>query len=1191
MRTGLGHPIRTARRWRTAWASSWSALRTSLIWRRLGRQKWWVRLLVLLLFVYFGAQTLIALRMVDMVNSGIVHHTHPLGTFLVQLVVLSVVSLLGDFGARQVLSRISWQLEFDLRVSLYDAIQSAELRRLDAVATGQLVTRSLTEIQLLQQILLSLSQLVTFLPLVPIAVVIVLVLSPPMAALTAAALPINIWLVRRFRKRLWGLSWAELNERAEVTRAIDEPVRGIRVVKAFGREEYERERVRSATDRTYRYSMSRARLLARYDIPLQFVPNAFMAVVLLIGSHLAVAGTVSIGVFLLSFQAVNLVAQVAASLNDLGSWWQYLRSSQYRLGQVLALAQEGVLPSQPLPARSTGLEVDGVDLSLGGRRVLSGVDLSVSYGELVVLSGGPSTGKTTVASLAAGMLVPDSGTVTLDGVPVGDLDPSAARQAIRVVSEDPFLFATTIRENLELGAAAAVGDESLTRAVWAAGAEDVVAELPDGLDSHIGDRGLTLSGGQRQRLSLARALVHPPRVLVLDDALAAVNPSFELDIIGRIRSHAPGTAVLCITRRPRLAAAADRAFTLDRTGDGPGVSVVPDTVVPEPMGFAPLSVELEGVVANLRLTDQPPSVPAEMLTRRSRPRVRSLLRALRWVVLAGWVVLLLNSASQLLPSLLFGSVSDLAKAHKTGQINLRALAMVGIAIGAGVTQFGYRILTARFAQSFVYSLRRAVFQALSRLGIDFYDRELPGDVAARVVNDLDTTLLFMQTQAFKILNAAATFLVAMAIMIALSPRIVPLALVLLGATLAITLVQAPLSESFFAKARHQLGRVVAKFEEDYAGRREIQSYGAHRTQQAKFVAASDRLRRLRRWSLGISNGYGALLNFFSYLTATLVLWRAGQLALAGTISVGTALALRLVAQTGTQPIADVGTVLPQFLNLRVSWRRLCEPFDAPILPTEDPAPLRCPTLKGRVRFENVSFSYPHVGRPVLHDVSFDIPAGTLAALVGYTGAGKSSVAKLLSRTYDPDSGVVSVDGNDLRRLELAGYRRRVGIVPQDAFVFRGTVASNIAYGVDDATLRRIMAAARAVGAHEILSDLPGGYDHPVEEEGRNLTAAQRQLIACARAWLYRPDFLVLDEATSTLDAILEEQVISAISRLGCTTLMVTHRRQVVDRADLVIVLEGGRVAEVGSPAGLAASRGAFDRLWAPDAVDAVVLSG
>jgi ATP-binding cassette subfamily B protein len=205
--------------------------------------------------------------------------------------------------------------------------------------------------------------------------------------------------------------------------------------------------------------------------------------------------------------------------------------------------------------------------------------------------------------------------------------------------------------------------------------------------------------------------------------------------------------------------------------------------------------------------------------------------------------------------------------------------------------------------------------------------------------------------------------------------------------------------------------------------------------------------------------------------------------------------------------------------------------------------------------------------------------GRVTALVGYTGAGKSSIAKLLSRTYDPDRGAVKVNGIDLRDVDPDSFRPRLGIVPQDPFVFRGTVASNVRYSKLDATDAEVEAAVRAVGAWDLLAVLPGGLDHPVEEEGHNLTAAQRQLIALARAWLAQPDILVLDEATSLLDTEVEDVIIAAVHELECTTLMITHREAVAAKSDFIVVLQAGQVVDSGPETEVARPGSPYDALW------------
>jgi ATP-binding cassette subfamily B protein len=325
--------------------------------------------------------------------------------------------------------------------------------------------------------------------------------------------------------------------------------------------------------------------------------------------------------------------------------------------------------------------------------------------------------------------------------------------------------------------------------------------------------------------------------------------------------------------------------------------------------------------------------------------------------------------------------------------------------------------------------------------------------------------------------------------------------------------------------------------------------------------------------------HSSLLQFLGTMMTALVLYGAGTLVLDQELSIGAALSVQLLAALASQPLQSIAPIYNEFLNVRVSWRRLSEPFAETIFPNERDLSASTTPAGAGATFDHVDFTYPGTTRPVLRDVSFTLEPHKVTALVGYTGAGKSSIAKLLVRTYDPDQGSVNIGGADLRHIRVDDFRPLLGIVPQDPFVFQGTVSSNIRYAKPDATAAEVEEAVRSVGAWPLLSVLPQGLEHRVEEEGRNLTAAQRQLVALARAWIAKPDILLLDEATSLLDSVAEDTIIDAIHRLGCTTLMITHRESVAARADFIVVLEAGQVVDNGPEADVARPGGPYDRLW------------
>ena len=1161
-------------------AATNSAARRSLVWMLLSRQRGPVRAVLALIVLHSILTLMIAQEVVELVDNGIVDQAAPIGPYVWHIAKLALLSFIVGFASRQMTARIGYQLEYDLRAWLYTRVQWADLRMPKQMATGQLVTRSMTDLKMVQTIIQFLPSIVTLAPATIVLLLYLAYLSFPLAVIASLALPLNLWFLSKFRVRLWGLSWADLNERAEVATAIDEPVRGVRVMRAFGREEHERERLGATALRAYRYSMTRVRLLARYDILLKAVPLLINALVLVAGAQLIAVDQLSVGVFLVTFQVAGYVIAIAQLLDELASSWQFLRTAQSRLAEVLSL---GARPTEGRPAASRfeSVELRNAGVSFAGTPVIDGLSFEARPGQLVAVSGPPGSGKSTLAGLIGGLVEPTSGEVLLDGRPLGEIDITTIRTMVRIVAEDPVLFSGSIRQNLDLGAAWSVSDDEINAALYAAGADDIVAGMPDGLGTHVGDRGLTLSGGQRQRLALARALVARPRVIVLDDALSAVNPSHEMEIIRRVAEFLPDAAIVAITRRPGPTSMADTVVELGQPeAPAPPAPVTAQAPAPEQQGAGEAGSELMDVVESLEVSEEAPIVSDAECRVDAMPRVRRLVGISLFALLAVLILLVINSLAGLGPEILFAEATESAEDGETSIIYGIGLAVVAVGVVFAASGYFVRVLSMKIAQSIGYLLRRRIFQRLTKLGIDFYDRELPGEVATRVVNDLDTILGFVGERLFRFISSLGRFAVGVVVVIVLVPQLTPTIIGLVAVILAFTVAQLYLGMRAFNRARDDLGRTVATFEEHFAGRSELRGCGATDKANRRFVEDAWELRQSRRWATSIANMYSELMALITHVGGALILWIAGHEVLAGTIAVGTALSARLVAQQALQPLAYMSSIYTELLEARVSWHRLSEPFDTPILPDERPDATEAGSLDGDVTFESVAFTYPHTTLPVLDNISFTLPAGAVTCLVGFTGAGKSSITKLLARIYDPTAGRVLAGGVDIADYQSRSYRRRLGIVPQDAFLFKGTIGSNIAYSRPDATLDEIDRAARAIGAHDVLTALEGGYEHPVDEEARNLTAAQRQLVALARVWLARPDILVLDEATSSLDGPMEDRVLEAIRALGITTLTVTHRQNVAQHSDLAIVLEAGRVVEIGPPDKLVGTGSAYDRLWA-----------
>ncbi|MBW5486094.1 ABC transporter ATP-binding protein [Streptomyces bambusae] len=608
----------------------------------------------------------------------------------------------------------------------------------------------------------------------------------------------------------------------------------------------------------------------------------------------------------------------------------------------------------------------------------------------------------------------------------------------------------------------------------------------------------------------------------------------------------------------------------------------------------PATPELLAQVAALPPATDTPRVDEE---RAAAPEdsygLRRLLRGF-WAPLAVSLGLVAVDAGAglLLPILIRHGIDEGVQRLALGAVWAASLLALGVVLAQWAAQIAETRVTGRTGERVLYSLRVKIFAQLQRLGLDYYERELTGKIMTRMTTDVDALSTFLQTGLVTAVVSVFTFF---GILVALLVLDVGLALIVF-ATLPLlvvgTIVFRRKSVRAYELARDRVSLVNADLQEAVSGLRIVQAFRRERSGAQRFAERSDSYRQARvrgQWLISVYFPFVQLLS--SAAAAAVLIAGAGRVE-AGTLTTGALVAYLLYIDLFFAPVQQLSQVFDGYQQATVSLGRiqdlLREPTSTPA--AREPLPVGGGDgggLRGEIAFEGVRFQYSTAeergerGSEALGGIDLRIPAGQTVAFVGETGAGKSTLVKLVARFYDPTSGRVTADGTDLRDLDLTAYRQRLGVVPQEPYLFPGTVRDAIAYGRPGASDAEVEAAARAVGAHDMVATLDGGYLHTVAERGRNLSAGQRQLIALARAELVDPDVLLLDEATAALDLATEAQVNQATDRLAGrrTTLVVAHRLTTAARADRVVVMDRGRVVEDGTHAELLARGGRYAELW------------